>query len=129
MSTDCRFDLRSYERILPQEFFGGFATLPKQAAVIAIEGTLLLDDFYRRANIQDVADLADTLGKHDVKLGFLERRRDFVLGHAHARPVADVVLTALDRLNTANIQAQAGVEFERASACRRLRVAEHDADL
>ena len=73
--------------------------------------------------------MRDALAVHHVELGDAERRRDLVLHDLDPDPVADRLRAALDRLDAADVQAHRGVELERAAAGRRLRVAEHDADL
>ncbi len=65
----------------------------------------------------------------DVELRLLERRRDLVLHDLHADAVADRLDAFLQRLDAADVEADRRVELQRAAARRRLRVAEHDADL
>ena len=61
--------------------------------------------------------------------GLAKRRRDLVLDDLDARLVADDFLAALDRADAADVEPHRGIELERVAAGRRLRVAEHDADL
>ena len=66
---------------------------------------------------------------HDVELGFGERRRDFVLHYFHARTVArDNSVGLLDRADTADIDADAGVKFQCLATGCRLGISEHHAD-
>ena len=65
---------------------------------------------------------------NDVEFGFAKRRGHFVLHHFRARARADHSVAFLDRLDSANVHANRGVEFQRAPAGGRFRVAEHHAD-
>src|SRR5438132_14321578 len=65
----------------------------------------------------------------DVELSLLERRRDLVLDDLHAHAVAVRLDAVLQRLDPADIESDRRVELQSAAARRRLRVAEHDADL
>src|SRR5690606_25640486 len=72
---------------------------------------------------------ADALAVHNIELSLAEGGGDLVLGHADARPVADDLTALLEGLDAPDVEAQAGVELQRPPAARRLRVAEHHADL
>src|SRR5690606_34973160 len=65
----------------------------------------------------------------DVNIALAEGWGDLVLGDLDARAVADDFVLALDRLDAADVDAQAGVEAQGAPAGGRLWVAEHHADL
>ena len=72
----------------------------------------------------------DALVVHDVELGFGEGRRDFVLHDFDLGAVADDdAVGLLDLADAADVDADAGVEFQRLAAGRRLGIAEHHADL
>ena len=76
-----------------------------------------------------LTDLRNAFAVHDVELDLLEGRRHLVLDDLDARLVADQLLALLDLADAANVEADGGVEFQRVAARRRLRIAEHDADL
>src|SRR4051794_21892774 len=106
-----------------------FATLPNALAVIRVPGAGFLDDTGLHAEIDQFAAFRDALAVHDVEIDGLERRRHFVLDDLDAGLVADDLVALLDRADAADIEPDRGVEFERVAAGRRLRAAEHDADL
>ena len=86
-------------------------------------------DVHRDADVEQAALLRDALAVHHVELGDPERRRDLVLHDLDADPVADRLRAGLDRLDPPDVEPDARVELQRATARRRLRVAEHHADL
>ncbi len=79
--------------------------------------------------IEQVALSADPAVEHDVEVRLAEGRGDLVLDHAGLHLAADDLLAFLDRGDAADVDPQGGIELERAAAGRRLRVAEHHADL
>ena len=116
-------------RIFLQRLLGILAALAQAFAFIGKPGATLLNYPIVRRQIQQIAYARDAFAVHDVELGFAERRRDFVLGHLHLRAIADDAIAVFDRANTANVEAQAGIEFQRAAAGCGLGIAEHHADL
>src|SRR4029077_8316019 len=87
------------------------------------------DDLPLDADVENRALPGEAGAVHDVELGLLERWRDLVLHHLDADAVADRLDAFLQRFDAADVEADRRVELERASAGRRLRAAEHDADL
>src|SRR5690606_9433835 len=103
--------------------------LPDPDRIIAEPGARFLDQPGLDAEVEDLADLRNALPVHDIEFDLLERRRDLVLDHLHARRVADDLVAVLDLAGTANVEANRGIEFERIAARRRLGIAIHHPDL
>ena len=77
----------------------------------------LLYDAQLDAEVENFADLRDALAEHDVKLGLTERGRDLVLDDFGAGAVADECAGGvLQTLDTAHVDAHAGVVFQCAAA-------------
>src|SRR4051812_32314860 len=89
----------------------------------------LRDDLPLGRDVEDRAFPREAGAVHDVELRLLERRRHLVLHDLHPDAVADRLDAFLQRLDPADVEADRRVELERTAARRRLRVAEHDADL
>src|ERR1700694_1880596 len=115
---DRRFDFLGDLRVLLEEELGVLAALAEALAVVGEPGAGLLDDAGLDAEIDELAGLGNALAIHDVELDLLERRRQLVLDHLDARLVADHLVALLDRADTANIEADRGVEFQRIAARR-----------
>ena len=124
-----RLDLGGDGRVLAEEVLRGLAALAESRLGEREPRAGLVDDVHRDADVEQAALLGDALAVHHVELGDAERRRDLVLHDLDAHPVADRVRAALDRLDAADVEPDAGVELERAAAGRRLGIAEHHADL
>ena len=129
VGEDLRLDLLRHVGVLAQELLGVLAALADALAVEGEPGAALLDRAALGAEVDEVALAADALAVEDVELDLAERRRHLVLHDLHARAVADDLLAVLDRADAADVEAHGRVELERVAAGRRLRVAEHDADL
>src|SRR5581483_11696398 len=127
--ADLRLDLVPDLDVLAQELARVLAALPEPHLAVRDEGARLAQDAHLDADVEQAAFLRDALVVEDIELGCAERRRDLVLDDLDLRPDADRVLALLDRLDPADIHADGGVELQRAAARRRLRVAEHHADL
>src|SRR5690606_25856202 len=79
--------------------------------------------------IEDFAGLADAvLVKHDVEFAFTERRGNLVLGDPHADTVADGIAALFDAFHAADVEAHAGIKFQRPPTRLRLRASIHHAD-
>src|SRR5207237_9040189 len=126
---DLRFDAPRHLAVLHQKLFGVFAPLTDAYALVGKPGAGFLDNTRAHAEIDQLADFRNACAIDDVKFDFLERRRDLVLYHLHARLIADHFIAVLDCTDAANVETDGGVEFQRVAAARRLRIAEHDADL
>ena len=79
--------------------------------------------------VEHVAFAADALAVENVELGFAEGRGDFVLDDFDLGARADYGVAFFDGGDAADIDADRGVELERAAAGGGFRVAEHHADL
>ena len=98
-------------------------------AFVAHPAAAFFEDTFFQSDIDERTDIADAFVIHDVEFRLGEGRGDFVLHHFDPRAVAghDAV-RLLDRADTADVHAHAGVKFERLAAGGGLRVAEHHAD-
>ena len=104
-------------------------SLADQFAVELQPGALLFDHPVFDPHIQNAPFLVDAMVENDVELSFGERRGDFVLDDLHLDVIADgVACGVLDGVLATDVDADAGVEFQRLAAGRGFRVAEHDAD-
>jgi len=106
--------------------------LPALAEPLVAEAEVragLGDDLSLERRVEDGALPGDPRAVDDVELGLLERRRNLVLDHLDADAIADRLHALLEGLDPADVEPDRRVELERATARRRLRVAEHDADL
>src|SRR5262249_13150785 len=127
--TDLLLDFGANFLVILQELLGVLAALAKPFAIVREPCTALLNNVLLGADIDDAAFLGNAFAIHNIDIRLLKRRRDFVLYNLDLRAVADDVVALFDRLHAANVKTNAGVEFEGASARRRLRIAEHDANL
>src|SRR5207245_10338079 len=102
------------------------AALGKLRAFVVQPRAALLDDLFFQSNIEKGAGRGDSLVVHDVELGLSKRRRDLVLHDLNAGAIPrDDAIRLLDRADAPNIDAHAGVKFQRSSAGRGLRVSKH----
>ena len=102
----------------------------KLTALVAEPGTALFDDALLESEIKKRSRVRNAFVIHDVELGLGEWRRDLVFHDFDLRAIAgNRAVAVLDRANTADVDTNAGVEFERLAAGRGLGVAKHDADL
>src|SRR5690606_6688168 len=81
--------------IILEVLLGVFTPLTDADAVVGEPAARLLDHSCLDAEIEDFADLRDAFAVHDIELDLLERRRDLVLHHLHARGVANAPRAAL----------------------------------
>src|SRR5690606_17392144 len=103
--------------------------LADTVAAVAVPGAGFLDDLVVGAQIENLAFARRAFSIQNVEMRFAERRRNLVLDNLDARFVADHFVARLDGTGTADIEADGCVEFQRVTAGRGFRVAEHDADL
>src|ERR1700733_2096039 len=106
-----------------------FAALADAVAVIAVPGAGFLDNVVQHGQIKHVPFAGDALAVEDVELGFAEGGGDLVLDDLDLGAGAGDDVALLDSSDAADIDANRGVELERAAAGGGLRIAEHDADL
>src|SRR5687767_10521556 len=122
--ADRLLELRADLRVLLEERLRVLAALADALAVVGEPGARLLDDAGLDAKVDELARLGDALAVHDVELDLLEGRRHLVLDDLHARLVAHHLVAVLDLADAADVEAHGGVELQRVTARRRLRVAE-----
>src|SRR5689334_6315263 len=106
--------------------------LPALAETLVAEAEVrarLRHDLPLDSGVENGALPRDARAVDDVELRLLERWRDLVLHDLHAHAVAVRLDAFLQRLDAADVESHRRVETERTAAGRRLRVAEHDADL
>src|ERR1700722_3152008 len=115
--------------MLAQEKACVFASLPQALALVGNPRAGFFQQVFRDAGIEQIAFSRNSFAVNDVEFGFAEWRGHFVLHHFGARARADHAIAVLDRLNPANIHADRRIEFQRAAAGGRFRIAEHYADL
>src|SRR5690606_10473748 len=101
--TDLHLDLGGQVLALVQELLRVLATLTEPDIAVGEPRARLVHDVVLDAQVDQQARPADALVVHHVELRLLERRRHLVLHHLHARAVARVVLTFLDRADTADV--------------------------
>src|SRR5205823_1384102 len=120
--------LKDYWLIL-QSLLRVLATLAESLALVREPRTTLFNYAIVRREIEQVAFLRNAFAVHDVELGLAERRRDFVFRDFHFRAIADHAIGVLDRADATDVEAQAGIEFQRASAGGSFRIPKHHANL
>src|SRR5262245_66497354 len=96
-----------------QEGLGVLAALADPLAVVGKPGAGLFDNAGLDAQIDQLADLGDTLAVHDVEFDLLERRRHLVLDDLDAGFVADDLLAVLDLADAADVEPHGGIKLER----------------
>src|SRR4029077_14533748 len=98
-------------------------------ATVIQPGTTFLDDLLLQREIEQCAGGGNSLVIHDVEFGFGEWWRHFVLHNLDPGAVTgDYAIGLFDCTDAANIDTDAGVEFQGLAARCRLGVTEHDAD-
>src|ERR1041385_2697309 len=68
------------------------------------------------SEIEEIALFRNSLAVHNVEFGLSERRGDLVFNYLDARPVANIFVTLLDRADAADVETNAGVEFQSLAA-------------
>ena len=100
-----------------------------EGAFVGDPRAFLFENLVFDAEIDERAHLRDALVIHDVEFHLGERWGDLVLHNFDLRAVADdLALGRLDLIFAANVDADRGEEFQRASARGGFGAAEHDAD-
>src|SRR5690606_16651124 len=108
---------------------GVLTALADADTVIAEPAARLLDDTCLDAEVEDFADLRHALAIHDVEFDLLERRRNLVLDHLHARGITDNLVAVLDLAGAANVETDRSVKLQCVAARGGFRVAVHHSDL
>src|ERR1700722_12846754 len=106
-----------------------FATLADALARVAVPCARLLDDVVGYRQIENIAFARDTLAIENIELSLAEGRGDLVLDDLDLGARANDRIAFLDGRNAADIDADRGIELERAATGGGFRIAEHDADL
>src|SRR6516225_4629409 len=115
--------------MVAQISLGVLAPLTDALAIIGKPGAGLLDNPGLNAEIDQLTALGYALAIHDIEIYNLEGRCHLVLDDLDAGLIAGNLIAFLDRADTADIEANGGIEFERVTAGRSLRITEHHADL
>src|SRR5215472_10044677 len=115
--------------VLLQEVPHVFASLPDALTAVAVPRAALLHDIVQHRQVQHIALARDPLAIQDVELGIAERRRHLVLDDLHLRARPNNRLAFLHRADAPNVDTHRRIELQRTAARRRLRIAEHHADL
>ena len=106
------------------------SALTEAVLVIREPRAALMDNIIFDGEVEYFADLGYALAVHDVELGLLEGRSDFILNYLSPCARADkLVARALELLYLAHIDTYRGIELQRAAARRHLGVAIDNADL
>ena len=126
---DLQLDLFGQARVVAEEVADVLLALTQLIAVVGEPGSGLAHNAVVDAHIDEAALAGDAVTVEDVEFGLLERRGDLVLHDLRAGPVADRVLTFLEGLDAADVDAHGGVELQCLTARGGLRRTEEDADL
>ena len=114
--TDQVFNLVSDIRVFKQEGFGVFAALADTLTIIGKPGTGFFDDVAFDAEVKNFAHFGNALAVHDVKFNLTEWRRHLVFHNFNAGLVADHFIALLYLTDTADIEADGSIEFQRIAA-------------
>ena len=90
------FNLGSQSRVLFQEDFGCIPTLCKFAIVVGVPRAALLDYAIVNTEVEDFANLLDTLAIHNVEFSLTERRRNLVLNNFNFGAGAELLVAILN---------------------------------
>ena len=127
--TNSGFDLLDQVPVLAEKIFGVFSPLGYILVSVRIVRAPFADDLHIRGNIEQVANSGDSFIIHDIKFCGAERWGNFVLDDAYACAIADNFRPDFDVLDTAHIQSDGCIEFERLSASRSFWVAVGNSNL
>ena len=115
--------------VIPEILLGGVPALA-QADIAHVEpGAAFLDQVQLHAQIQHLAQAADALAVHDVKLRLPEGGRHLVFHHLGPSAVADDLAAGLQSLDAAHVDADGGIELQSPAAGGDLGISVHDAHL
>ena len=90
---------------------GILASLTDTFPSVSKPGSTLLDDVALHGQIEQLAGVANAVAVHNIKFHLPEGRGHLVFDNFHPRAVADHLLTRLNRVETANIEPDRGIEF------------------
>src|SRR5512133_1864780 len=129
VGLDLRQDLLGHVRVLAQERGCVLAALAEPLVTEAEVRARLRHDLPLEPRVEHGAFPGDTRAVDDVELGLLERRRNLVLDHLDANPVAVRLDALLERLDPADVETDRRIELQGAAARCGLRRSEHDPNL
>jgi hypothetical protein len=112
-----------------QEFAGIVLALADLFTLVRIPGPGFLDQFVGDPEFDDFTGAGNAFAVKNVENGFAEGRGNLVLDDLDLGFVTNHFVTALDRADATDVEADGGVELERVAAGGGFRRAEHDADL
>src|SRR5215470_5442817 len=127
--TDLGFEIAQHHRIFLQPLARVLAALADAFGLVRVPGARLFDDPLLDAGVENGAGLRDALAVEHVELGLTERRRQLVLHDLDLGADADRLRALLDRVLAADVEADGGVELQRAAAGRGFGVPKHYAYL
>src|SRR5262245_22718592 len=105
------FDGCPHLRMLFQIQLGILASLTDTFLGVSKPGPTLLDDLTLHSQIEQLAGSANPIAIHNIKFHLSEGRGHLVFDDFHPCAVADHLLTGLNRVETANIEPDRGIEF------------------
>src|SRR5207302_5370821 len=114
-----RFDLPRQLGVALQELPGVVAALAEAHVVVGKPRARAGHEALSRGQIEDAARLADAAREDDVGFGVAEGRGQLVLDDPDPDPLADHLVTRLERFGAADLDPDRGVELQRAPAGRR----------
>src|SRR5262249_16412084 len=116
MLAELRFDLDGELRILLQELFGLFAALSDPEVSVGQPGSGLFDDLGLHPHVEKLALPGNALSIVDVELRLTEGSGDLVLDDLDLGAGSHDRLAVLQRGDAADVDADGGIELQRASA-------------
>src|SRR5439155_966175 len=105
-------DLLRDLRVLLQELAGLVATLAEPRLAEADPGPRPLQHAGLDAEVEDLAQPVDALGKQDVELRLAERRRDLVLDHGRLGARSDRLFAVLDLADAPDVDPHRRIELQ-----------------
>src|SRR4029450_2694869 len=126
---DRRLDFFVERLVVFQNLFRRVAALGELCTLIIQPGTTFFDDLFFQREIEQRASRRNPLVIHDVELRFGNRRGSLGFHNLNAGPISgDDAVGLLDRADPSNVDTHAGIEFQRLTARRGLRVTKHHTD-
>ena len=125
MLSDLLGDLITDGRIVLQILLGILTSLSDLVPFIGIPGTGLGYDITAGCQIQNISYHGNTFTEHDIKLCFLERRRDLILNDFDTGTVTDDFTALLQRFDSSDVQSYGGIELQCTTTGGSLGITEH----
>ena len=123
------YNLAGQFRLLRQCFLRRVFALADQFAIELQPGPFLVHHARLDTDIQNAAFLVDAMIVNNIELGLGKGRSDLVLHNLHLDVIANGVAGGvLERILAANVNADAGVEFQCLAARSGFGITEHHAD-